>query len=347
MTEATGQERIDINQATAEELAGVNGIGPVLAERIVDYRAAHEPFAAVDDLVVVQGIGPVLLAAIQDELTVGAAQGRAVARGGVADAIEWPADAPVADLGADEIADIAPEPLPESPAGGEAVPGHVAPQSGREGAGAAAPAASLPPASPPPVSGSSRGAPQGWRPASWLLVLLGGLLGAVLTLVVLLLWSGTVDFASRREVQALSQNMGVMQTNAELAWQRVDDLTQQNADLERRLAQTRRSGRPGAPVLRRRRTCVGSPRCQPRGLRRARSPGRRGAARRHLRAAPLWRRERHLAQRLPLRCPRAGHGNFGTPAQTDSPDMLAQLSPEMLFDALAIRVDGAARGTCG
>ena len=34
------------------------------------------------------------------------------------------------------------------------------------------------------------------------------------------------------------------------------------------------------------------------------------------------------------------HGNFGTPAQVDSPDVLAQLSPEMLFDALAIRVDG-------
>jgi alkyl sulfatase BDS1-like metallo-beta-lactamase superfamily hydrolase len=33
-------------------------------------------------------------------------------------------------------------------------------------------------------------------------------------------------------------------------------------------------------------------------------------------------------------------GSFGTPAQTTSPDMLAQLSPEMLFDALAIRVDG-------
>lgn len=33
-------------------------------------------------------------------------------------------------------------------------------------------------------------------------------------------------------------------------------------------------------------------------------------------------------------------GNFGTPAQTASPDMMAQLSPEMLFDALAVRVDG-------
>jgi alkyl sulfatase BDS1-like metallo-beta-lactamase superfamily hydrolase len=35
-------------------------------------------------------------------------------------------------------------------------------------------------------------------------------------------------------------------------------------------------------------------------------------------------------------------GNFGTPTVTASPDMLAQLTPEMLFDSLAIRVDGPA-----
>ena len=33
-------------------------------------------------------------------------------------------------------------------------------------------------------------------------------------------------------------------------------------------------------------------------------------------------------------------GNFGTPTATASPDILAQLSPEMLFDAIAIQVDG-------
>jgi alkyl sulfatase BDS1-like metallo-beta-lactamase superfamily hydrolase len=33
-------------------------------------------------------------------------------------------------------------------------------------------------------------------------------------------------------------------------------------------------------------------------------------------------------------------GNFGTPTATDAPSILAQLSPEMLFDAVAIRVDG-------
>jgi alkyl sulfatase BDS1-like metallo-beta-lactamase superfamily hydrolase len=33
-------------------------------------------------------------------------------------------------------------------------------------------------------------------------------------------------------------------------------------------------------------------------------------------------------------------GNFGTPAATASPDIVAHLSPEMLFDALAVQVDG-------
>ncbi|MGW8566345.1 alkyl/aryl-sulfatase [Isoptericola sp. NPDC055881] len=33
-------------------------------------------------------------------------------------------------------------------------------------------------------------------------------------------------------------------------------------------------------------------------------------------------------------------GNFGTPTQTASPDIVGQLSPEMLFDAIAIQVDG-------
>jgi alkyl sulfatase BDS1-like metallo-beta-lactamase superfamily hydrolase len=33
-------------------------------------------------------------------------------------------------------------------------------------------------------------------------------------------------------------------------------------------------------------------------------------------------------------------GNFGTPTQTASPDMFAALSPEQVFDAIAIRIDG-------
>lgn len=49
--------RLDVNQATVEELNQLPGIGPALAQRIVDHRRSHGPFAAVDDLLFVKGIG--------------------------------------------------------------------------------------------------------------------------------------------------------------------------------------------------------------------------------------------------------------------------------------------------
>ncbi|HEV3049191.1 MAG TPA: helix-hairpin-helix domain-containing protein, partial [Longimicrobium sp.] len=49
---------LDVNRATAGELAGLPGIGPALARRVVEWRQAHGPFAAVDDLEKVPGIGP-------------------------------------------------------------------------------------------------------------------------------------------------------------------------------------------------------------------------------------------------------------------------------------------------
>lgn len=50
---------IDLNQASAEDLAAVPGIGPALAKRIVEYRQAHGPFQKVEDLgEKVLGFGP-------------------------------------------------------------------------------------------------------------------------------------------------------------------------------------------------------------------------------------------------------------------------------------------------
>ncbi|MEN0130270.1 MAG: ComEA family DNA-binding protein [Brevundimonas sp.] len=51
---------LDVNTATATELDELPGIGPVLAQNIVDYRAEHR-FADVDELDDVPGIGPALL----------------------------------------------------------------------------------------------------------------------------------------------------------------------------------------------------------------------------------------------------------------------------------------------
>jgi competence ComEA-like helix-hairpin-helix protein len=62
--------RININQATAEELESVPGLGPKLSQRIVEYRNIHGSFHKLEDLVNVSGIGPKNLEKIQDHLVV-------------------------------------------------------------------------------------------------------------------------------------------------------------------------------------------------------------------------------------------------------------------------------------
>ncbi len=49
--------RIDLNAGTREDLMAIPGIGPKLAQAIVNYRSSHGPFGAVYDLLGVKGIG--------------------------------------------------------------------------------------------------------------------------------------------------------------------------------------------------------------------------------------------------------------------------------------------------
>jgi competence protein ComEA len=58
-----------LSTATAEELDELPGVGPVTAQRIVDYRTAHGPFASVDDLDAVPGIGPARIEQLRDLVT--------------------------------------------------------------------------------------------------------------------------------------------------------------------------------------------------------------------------------------------------------------------------------------
>ena len=51
-------QTLDVNTATESELTALPGVGPGLARRIVEYRAANGPFQSVDDLQNVSGIGP-------------------------------------------------------------------------------------------------------------------------------------------------------------------------------------------------------------------------------------------------------------------------------------------------
>jgi len=59
---------VHLNTATTAELEALPGVGPVLAERIVQYRADHGPFTQVDQLHEVKGVGDHLLERLQANL---------------------------------------------------------------------------------------------------------------------------------------------------------------------------------------------------------------------------------------------------------------------------------------
>ncbi len=61
---------VNINTAPTEELQTLYRIGPVLAQRIIDYRTQHGPFKTIEEITKVSGIGPATLAGIRDRIAV-------------------------------------------------------------------------------------------------------------------------------------------------------------------------------------------------------------------------------------------------------------------------------------
>lgn len=62
--------KVNINMATAEELDTLPGIGPSIAQRIIDYRTTNGPFQSVEDIKNVRGIGDVTFEKLKDKVTV-------------------------------------------------------------------------------------------------------------------------------------------------------------------------------------------------------------------------------------------------------------------------------------
>jgi len=69
-SDAEGQGLVNINTANATQLTQLPGVGPAIAQKIIDYRTANGSFTSVDDLTKVPGIGAAKLAQIKSHARV-------------------------------------------------------------------------------------------------------------------------------------------------------------------------------------------------------------------------------------------------------------------------------------
>ena len=63
-------QQININTANQSELELLPGIGPAIAQRIIEYRESNGPFSNIEDIEKVSGIGPAKFDAIKELITV-------------------------------------------------------------------------------------------------------------------------------------------------------------------------------------------------------------------------------------------------------------------------------------
>ena len=69
-SDTEGQGLVNINTANATQLTQLPGVGPAIAQKIIDYRTANGSFTSVDDLTKVPGIGTAKLAQIKSHARV-------------------------------------------------------------------------------------------------------------------------------------------------------------------------------------------------------------------------------------------------------------------------------------
>ncbi len=63
-------EKININTANLAGLDKITGVGPVIAQRIIDYRNANGPFQKIEDIKNVKGIGDITFEKMKNEITI-------------------------------------------------------------------------------------------------------------------------------------------------------------------------------------------------------------------------------------------------------------------------------------
>jgi competence protein ComEA len=71
---ATATAPVNLNTATVEQLATIPGVGPRMAERIIDYRQKNGGFKKVEDLMNVSGVGEKSFLKMKPLITVTAAK---------------------------------------------------------------------------------------------------------------------------------------------------------------------------------------------------------------------------------------------------------------------------------
>lgn len=63
-------KKININTASLSELDNIIGVGPVIAQRIIDYRTGHGPFQKIEDVINVKGIGDATFQKMKDQIAI-------------------------------------------------------------------------------------------------------------------------------------------------------------------------------------------------------------------------------------------------------------------------------------